>query len=102
MYAVVLLSDPPKVYGPFRDPLTAERFAEFLATEVDPAVKVPLTDPAIELLNWRDHIHAKGTEAVDRMVADAKSIPADASVTPLSAVSRLNSKRPHPPRGSAS
>jgi len=85
MYAVVLLGENLTVYGPIPDPRTAQRFAQYLTDEVGPAQAYPLTNPTAELLNWRDHVHAKGVEAVDRLVDDARRMRdgEGGTVTPL-------------------
>jgi hypothetical protein len=41
-------------YGPFDDEMVAQRFAEYLTKEVDPAIRCPLRDPTLELMNWID------------------------------------------------
>jgi hypothetical protein len=57
---IVRLTDQPGAYGPFDDPASATRFADFLTQEVDPAHIEQLHDPVTELLNWRDAMHAGG------------------------------------------
>jgi hypothetical protein len=51
---IVRLTDQPGAYGPFDDRASADRFADFLTVEVDPAHIEQLRDPVTELLNWRD------------------------------------------------
>jgi hypothetical protein len=61
---IVRLTGQPQYrpYGPFTHKAVADRFADFLTDEVDPAHVEPLHgppteqlfDPVIELLNWRD------------------------------------------------
>jgi hypothetical protein len=41
-------------YGPFDDETSAQRFADFLTKEVDPAVPCLLRSPSLELMNWAD------------------------------------------------
>lgn len=39
-------------YGPFDDQREAQRFADFLTKEVDPAIPRPLKSPSVELMSW--------------------------------------------------
>lgn len=50
---IVLMRDTPCAYGPpFDDEALAEHFADYLTTEVDPAIVVPLRSAVAELLAW--------------------------------------------------
>lgn len=64
MEHVVLLdsSHGPHVYGPFRDVVEAEKFAEFLTAEVDPASVLRLIPAVDELLGWWAHTRSRETE----------------------------------------
>lgn len=65
---IVRLTDQRIPYGPIKDRTVADRFAAFLAVEVDPAHVEPLNtpsaerlfDPLTEVLNWRDAMQAGG------------------------------------------
>jgi len=57
---IVRLTEQKATYGPFDDRASADRFAAFLTSEVDPATVEQLHDPVTELLNWRDAMHAGG------------------------------------------
>jgi hypothetical protein len=60
---IVRLTEQRTPYGPIKDRRTADRFADFLTTEVDPARVEPLNgqpaerlfDPLRAVLDWRDH-----------------------------------------------
>jgi hypothetical protein len=51
---IVRLTEQRMPYGPFTNAEEAQRFADFLTAEIDPAVIEQLCSPATELLNWRD------------------------------------------------
>jgi hypothetical protein len=61
---IVRLTDRPGAYGPFDDRSSADRFADFLTTEVDPAHIEQLHDPVTELLNWRDRQQERNRPSV--------------------------------------
>lgn len=51
---IVTLDEQQHSYGPFDDRETANRFADFLTAEVDPATVHRLYSPVVSLLGWRD------------------------------------------------
>lgn len=55
---IVRLVEHPGPYGPFTDKPQAQRFADYLTAEVDPAIVERLLSPLNEVLNWRDHVKA--------------------------------------------
>jgi hypothetical protein len=59
MWSVICWADKGVIsacYGPFDSQDAAERFAEFLRTEVDPATVEPLHSPLDEVLRWREAV----------------------------------------------
>lgn len=85
MFAVVLLSEHSKVYGPFASEALAHRFAAFLTEEVDPAGVFPLCEPTSELLDWREHVHERGDHGLTDLIRDARQAPPPGvtSITPF-------------------
>jgi hypothetical protein len=77
---IVRLTDQPGAYGPFDDRASADRFADFLTTEVDPAHIEQLHDPVTELLNWRDAMHAGGHLPARPSVRGGKAIGHEAEL----------------------
>lgn len=79
---IVRLTDQPqhRPYGPFEDRAVADRFADFLTAEVDPAHVEPLhgppaerlADPVTELLNWRDTVQRPTWRGGPDIGADAE------------------------------
>jgi hypothetical protein len=62
---IVILTPNDKyeyAYGPFDNRALAERFAAYLADEVDPARVVRLSSPTRSLLDWRAHQAKGGSE----------------------------------------
>jgi hypothetical protein len=62
MWAVILGSHLPyhaSACWVFTDEPTAQRFAAFVTSEIDPAQVIKAADPVCELLNWRDQIASR-------------------------------------------
>lgn len=60
MTYIVRLTEQGSCYGPFDELETAQGFADYLETEVDPAEVRKLADPVADLLSFRTQFMAGG------------------------------------------